>query len=143
MRRALLLPLGLAALAAAILAPTAVASRPASKSEVKAITRAVQTTPVAGIDKVPTDHYSVDGIKVTTLPSRQTGAWAIAQLKPTAKFKNTLQGGTGILIRPAGTRDWTVVDFGTSEVGCGFAPNQVLQDLYGMKGDVCPTGSGL
>jgi hypothetical protein len=133
----------LAAVVAAVLAPAALASRPASKSEVKAITKAVQTTPVAGIDKVPTDHYTVGGIKVTTLPSRRTGAWSIAQLKPAAQFKNTLQGGTAILIRPAGTRGWTVVDFGTSEVGCGFAPNQVLQDLYGMKGDVCPTGSGL
>lgn len=35
------------------------------------------------------------------------------------------------------------VDVGTSEVGCGITPNAVLQDLYGMSGDVCPPGSGV
>jgi hypothetical protein len=138
-----LLTLTLAVLAAAVIVPVALASRPASKREAKSITKAVQTTPVAGVNRIPTSHYTVGGIKITTLPSRQLGAWAIAQLQPTSKFKNTLQSGTGILVRPPRTNNWTVVDFGTSEVGCGIAPNTVLKDLYGQSGDVCPPGSGV
>jgi hypothetical protein len=44
-----------------------------------------------------------------------------------------------ILVKSGGTSIWT----GTSEVGCGITPNAVLQDLYGMSGDVCPSGSGV
>ena len=48
-----------------------------------------------------------------------------------------------ILVKSGGTSIWTVVDVGTSEVGCGITPNAVLQDLYGMTGDGCPPGSGV
>ena len=48
-----------------------------------------------------------------------------------------------ILVKSGGASSWTAVDVGTPEVGCAIAPNAVLQDLYGMSGDVCPPGSGV
>jgi hypothetical protein len=143
MPRQLPLVAAVAALALAVAVPAALASRSATRSETRAITRAVQTTPVADVDRIPTNRYRVGGIKVTTLPSRRLGAWAIADLIPVGRFKNTMQGGIGILVKPAGTNDWTVVDFGTAEVGCGIAPDAVLKDLYNAKGDVCPPGQGV
>jgi hypothetical protein len=142
MLRKLAFSLAAAAALVAVLVPVALASRPASRAQTRAITRAVRTTRVANLNRVPASHYRVTGIKVTTLPAPRRGAWAIAQVTPTPPFRNTLQGATVILVRSAGTNAWTAVDVGTSEVGCGIAPNQVLQDLYGQSGDVCPPGSG-
>ena len=133
----------IAVLVLAAVVPVALASRPASRSQSRAITRAVRTTTVASVNKVPAREYRVTGIKITTLPSARNGAWAIAQITPTGRFKNTLQGATVILVRSAGTSIWTAIDVGTSEVGCGATPNAVLQDLYGQSGDVCPPGSGV
>jgi hypothetical protein len=141
MLKRLLLPLTAMALLVAV--PVALASRPATRSETRAITRAVQTTPVGDVDRVPTNQYNVTGIKVTTLPTRRTGAWAIAQMTARPQFRDTFQSATVILVKPAGTQNWTAVDVGTSEVGCGIAPTAVLKDLYGQSGDVCPTGSGV
>ena len=140
-KRLILIPIAVLVLAVAV--PTALASRKASPSEAAAITKAVQSTTVAGVDQIPTAQYRVTGIKVTTLPNRRQGAWAIGQVTPADQFKATLQGATVILVKPAGTRAWTVVDVGTSEVGCGIAPNKVLSDLYGTKGAPCPPGSGV
>jgi hypothetical protein len=137
----LLAPVALLVLAVAV--PTALAARRATSSERAAITKAVQTTPVADVDKLPTAQYRVTGTRITTLPSRREGAWAIAQITPRPQFRNTLQGATVVLVRPAGTRTWTAVDVGTSEVGCGIAPTKVLQDLYHTKGDVCPGNAGV
>jgi hypothetical protein len=133
----------LAALILAAVVPVALASRPASGSQSRAITRAVRTTTVANLNQVPAREYRVTGIKITTLPAPRNGAWAIAQVTPTGRFRDTLQGATVILVKSGGTSIWTAVDVGTSEVGCGITPNAVLQDLYGMSGDVCPPGSGV
>lgn len=143
MNRKSLILIPVALLVVAVAVPAALASRAPNRSEAATITRAVQNTPVADVDDIPTAQYRVTGIKVTTLPSRRFGAWSIAQITPTRRFRDTLQGATTILVRPAGTRDWTVVDVGTSEVGCGIAPDKVLRDLYGTRGDVCPPGEGV
>jgi hypothetical protein len=143
MLRQLPLAAAVAALALALAVPVALASRSATRSETRAITRAVETSPVADVDRIPTNRYRVGGIKVTTLPSRRLGAWAIASIIPVGRFKNTMQGADVILVKPAGTNDWTAVDVGTAEVGCGIAPDAVLKDLYHSSGDVCPPGQGV
>ena len=50
-----------AALAALVAAAPAGASRNATKRERAALTRAVHTTAVGGINKIPRSHYKVSG----------------------------------------------------------------------------------
>lgn len=119
----------------------AVASTHATSSQANAVARAVRSSHVDDIDKVPTKRYTVSKVRISTVSK----AWAIASLVPTKAYRNSFQPATIVAVKPAGTREWTVVDLGTAEVGCGIAPNRVLTDLLGLKGTEvpCPTGTGI
>jgi hypothetical protein len=122
-------------------AGTALASKSASRSQATAVTRAVQSSPVGGINKVPTKRYTVARVRLSTVSS----AWAMASLLPTKAFRNKFQSAIVVAVRPAGTSRWVVVDLGSSEVGCGIAPNAVLADLLNLKSgeSPCPPGEGI
>jgi hypothetical protein len=96
---------------------------------------------VDDIDKVPAKRYSVTNVRISTVSK----AWAMASLVPTKGYRNTFQPASVVAVKPAGTREWVVVDLGTAQVGCGIAPNRVLTDLLGLKGTEvpCPTGAGI
>jgi hypothetical protein len=119
----------------------ALASTHATSSQASAVAKAVRTSPVDDIDKVPTKRYSVTNVRISTVSK----AWAMASLVPREAYRNTFQTATVVAVKPAGTREWVVVDLGTAEVGCGIAPNRVLSDLLGLKGTEvpCPTGAGI
>jgi hypothetical protein len=136
MTRSILL-VALAALVALVAAAPATASRKATKRERAALTRAVQTSAVGGIRQVPRSHYRVSGQKVSTV-SRN---WAAANMIARPKFVGTFQNAQVMAIRLGGTGRWVVVDVGTSDVGCGFAPTSVLADLFDTK-TPCPSGEG-
>jgi hypothetical protein len=128
-------------LAVLSLAATAFAARNATRSQASAIARAVRSSPVAGIDKVPARHYRVVNVRISTVSS----AWAMASLTPTKAARDNFQPAIVLAIEPAGTRSWTVVDLGSAEVGCGIAPNAVLADLLALKSgeSPCPPGEGV
>jgi hypothetical protein len=129
---------GIAALGIALVAAVpASARRTASSSQVSALTRAVHGSPVAGLNRIPKSHYRVTNLRVSTVSK----SWASASVTPTARYRTSLQGISVVAVQPAGTRTWVVVDAGSAEVGCGFAPTQVLADLYGGKAStVCAAG---
>ena len=134
-----------AALSAAIfllvLSSSALASTNATASQAKALTRAVHTTSVAGINRIPTNRYQVSRIKISTVSK----SWASASVVPTKRYQATLQGIEILAVKLAGTGTWVVVDAGTAEVGCGIAPESVLADLLGLKSgeQPCPPGEGI
>lgn len=119
--------LGSLVAAAAVCAPSAEAAKSASAAQLSAITKAMQTSPVAGLKTVPRSHYKVTGAKVSTVNPN----WATASLTPTKASQKTLQGGYAILALLAGTKSWVVLDFGSAEVGCGYVAANVLNDLIG------------
>lgn len=121
--------------------PSALASKSATRSQVNALTQAVRSSPVGGIDKVPTKRYTVTKVKISTV----SRAWAMASLAPTKAYRKIFQPAIVVAVQPAGTSKWVVVDLGSSEVGCGIAPNAVLADLLGLKkGETpCPPGEGI
>jgi len=96
---------------------------------------------VGGIDRVPAKRYRVTKVKISTV----SRAWAIASLVPAKGYRRSFQPATAILVNPAGTRSWVLVDLGSAEVGCGIAPDAVLADLLGLKaGETpCPPGEGI
>jgi hypothetical protein len=124
-----------------VLAGTALASTHATSSQAGAVASAVRSSHVDDIDKVPTKRYTVTNVRISTVSK----AWAMASLVPTKAYRNSFQSATVVAVKPAGTREWVVVDLGTAEVGCGIAPNRVLADLLGLKGTEvpCPTGTGI
>ena len=130
----------LAALAAAV-AVAGVAAVPASASKAPtpaqkaAITKAVKTTTVGGVNKTPKAWYVVDRIRIST----KSANWALAWQTSTKAGENKFQPAYFILVNPAGTKGWTVVEVGTALVGCGIAPNAVVKDLVGG----CPPGEGV
>jgi hypothetical protein len=130
----------LAALAAAVLV-AGVAAVPASAAKAPtaaqkaAITRAVKTTPVGGVNQTPKAWYRVDRIKISSVSKN----WAIAWQTATKAGRGKFQPAYFILVNPAGTKGWMVVDVGTALVGCGIAPNAVVKDLIGA----CPPGEGV
>jgi hypothetical protein len=130
--------LSIAAVAALCLvfAATAPAAKKASSSQVKAITKAIQTTSVGDFSKIDTDQYVVKNVKIST----KSKNWATADTVPAKGFENKFQSGYAILINPAGTKGWTVVDLGSALVGCGIAPDSVIKDL---TGNACPKGEGV
>jgi hypothetical protein len=131
---------GLALVLALTIAIPAGASRPASSQQKRALTKAVQRTPVAGLNKIPTSDYRVTRQRISTV-SRN---WAIAYTVPASGHEATFQPGYVIAVEPAGTKGWVVVDAGSSEVGCGIAPDKVIADLIGVKPSrACPGGSGI
>ena len=130
----------LAALAATALivgvaAVPASASKAPTAAQKAAITKAVKTTPVGGVNKTPKAWYVVDRIRISTVSKN----WALAWQTATKAGENKFQPAYFILVNPAGTKGWTVVDVGTALVGCGIAPNAVVKDLIGA----CPPGEGV
>jgi hypothetical protein len=120
---------------------TALASRNATPAQVKALTRAIHVTPVAGINKIPTNRYRITRARISTVST----SWASAWVEPTKRFQATLQGIEVVAVKPGGTSTWVVVDAGTAEVGCGIAPDPVLADLLGLKAgeQPCAPGEGI
>jgi hypothetical protein len=129
---------GLVITAATVCAAPAGASRAANAKDRRALSSAVHTSPVGGIDKLPRSHYRVTGQRVSTVSK----SWAIAQVVATRPFRGSFQNATVLAIKPAGTSEWVVVDVGTADVGCGIAPNKVLADLFKTK-QPCPSGEGI
>jgi hypothetical protein len=127
------------AVALAAFAVPAGAAKKASKSQAAAIAKAVENTPVGGANQLNKAWYTVTGAKISTVSK----SWAYATETPTKAGKGKFQPAFFVLVQPAGTKSWVVVDIGTSMVGCGIAPNSVLSDLFGIKGDPCPDGSGV
>ena len=119
----------------------AIASTHATSSQASAVAKAVRSSPVDDINKVPTNRYTIGNIRISTVSK----SWAMASLTATSAYRNRFQAATAVAVRPAGTREWVVVDVGTAEVGCGIAPNRVLSDLLGLKGaeTPCPSGTGI
>jgi hypothetical protein len=120
---------------------SALASKSATPSQTRALTRAIRTTAVAGIDKIPTNRYRVSRVRISTVSK----AWATASLLPTKLSKDTFQSSYVVAVNLAGTSSWAVVDVGSAEVGCGVAPDSVLADLLGLKAgeQPCPPGEGI
>jgi hypothetical protein len=116
-------------LVALVATAPASAARRANAQQRTALAAAIKSSPVADIDRVPTRKYRVTGATVSTVSS----SWALANITPTRAARGTLQGGVAVAVRLAGTRQWVVVDFGSSEVGCSIAPDAVLADLYGVR----------
>lgn len=116
-------------LVALVATAPASAARRANAQQRTALAKAVKSSPVAGINRVPQAKYRVTGQKVSTVSS----SWATANVTPTRAAEGTLQGGTAIAVRLAGTKQWVVVDFGTSGVGCNIAPDAVVADLFGIR----------
>jgi len=123
------------ALIAGVAAVPASASKAPTAAQKAAITKAVKTTPVGGVNKTPKAWYVVDRIRISTVSKN----WALAWQTATKAGENKFQPAYFILVNPAGTKGWTVVDVGTALVGCGIAPNAVVKDLIGA----CPPGEGV
>jgi hypothetical protein len=119
----------------------ALASKNATPAQVRALTRAIHATPVAGLNRIPASRYRVSRAKISTV----SASWASASVEPTKRFQATLQGIEVVAVKPGGTSTWVVVDAGTAEVGCGIAPDPVLADLLGLKTgeQPCPPGEGI
>jgi hypothetical protein len=122
-------------------ADAAHAATHATSSQASAVAKAVRNTPVDEIDKVPTNRYTVTNVRISTVSK----SWAMASLTATKNYRGKFQNSIAVAVRPAGTREWVVLDIGTAEVGCGIAPNRVLSDLLGLKGaeTPCPSGAGI
>lgn len=95
----------------------------------------MRTTPVGDVNQTPKRWYTVDRIKI----SSASKSWAVAWQRATKAGENTFQPAYLMLVNPAGTKGWTVVDVGTSMVGCGIAPDAVVKDLAGA----CPPDEGV
>jgi hypothetical protein len=128
----------LVAAAAMVFAPPAGASRAATAKQRRALTNAVHASHVAGINRVPRSHYRIRGQRVSTVSQN----WATARLDAAAGFRDSFQNAVVVAVRPAGTAQWVVVDLGSSDVGCGIAPNKVLSDLFKTR-QPCPPGQGI
>jgi hypothetical protein len=111
------------------LVASAGARRAPSRQSRTALIAAVHTSSVGGLNKIPSSHYRVTDAQISSVSS----SWASAQLTPTAAYRSTFQSVTIVAVQPAGTSRWVVVDLGSAQVGCGIAPDKVLQDLYRAK----------
>jgi hypothetical protein len=122
-------------------AGAALASTRATNAQASAVASAVRSSPVGGMNKVPTKRYKVTNVRISSVSK----AWAMASLEPTKGYQTTFQAATVLAVQPAGTHTWVVVDLGSAEVGCGIAPNPVLADLLGLKRNQapCPPGKGI
>jgi len=98
-----------------------------------ALPPAVQASPVAGINEIPTSSYTVDVQALTG-----DGQYAKFALVPTPAAASTLQGGYGVAHCVAGV--WTVVDFGSSDVGCPGGTGEVPGDVRAALGLECTGG---
>ena len=130
-----------AVLAVLAFSGSALASKSATPAQLKALTRAIHATPVAGINTIPANRYQVSRARISTV----SASWASAWVEPTKRFRATLQGIEVVAVKLAGKSTWVVVDAGTAEVGCGIAPDPVLADLLGLKvgEQPCAPGEGI
>ena len=110
----------------------------ATASQKTAITTAIQTTSVAGLNQVPQANYTV-GKTVLYAGSKY---WARASIVPTSAAKATFQGSIAVLARSGGTNTWTVLDIGTSGVGCRVAPKGVVEAFGQYNNPGCGIGAG-
>lgn len=125
------------ALALGIAATPALAAPKANKataSQLAAMAKAVHTSPVAGMNQVPTTSYAVRN----GLVYAGSSYWGKVSIASTS---STFQGATAVLVRPAGGSGWTVVDVGTSDVGCSVAPTGVAA-AFKLGGPNCGIGNG-
>jgi hypothetical protein len=120
---------------AVLWASPAGASRAATANQRQALTNAVHSSVVGGINKVPTNEYTVTGVRISSVSK----SWASARLVATPAFKSKFQNGFVVAVKLAGTSRWVVVDLGSAQVGCGIAPNKVLADLFNTRRP-CPVG---
>jgi hypothetical protein len=127
--------LGAVALAIGTVAAPASAATNATAAQTAAITKAIQTTPVADVNQTPKAWYTVGKVKISSVSKSWAVGWQLATKAGSDKF----QPAYFILVNPAGTKGWTVVDAGTALVGCGIAPNSVIKDLVGG----CPPSEGV
>ena len=125
--------LAAAAFAAAVLAAPAAADKAASPAQKRQLAKAMRASVVGG--GIPASWYTVDRERVSTVSSN----WATAWQRSTKAGDGKFQPAYAILVQPAGTKRWVVVDLGTALVGCGIAPNAVVKDLVGA----CPPGEGV
>ncbi len=128
---------GTAALGA--LTSPALAAHAPSAAQARAIDRAVHSTPVGGVARIPPSQYTVAHARVSSVDP----AWAYAQLRPTRAYRSSLQGADVFLVRPAGTPNWVVVDIGTGQVGCRTVPDEAIADLLGHDADCDPDPTAL
>jgi hypothetical protein len=131
----------IAASALLVFSSSALASKNATPAQLKALTRAIHATPVAGINTIPASRYSVSRARISTV----SPSWASAWLLPTKRYRATLQSIEVVAVKLAGKSTWVVVDAGTAEVGCGVAPDSVLADLLGLRTgeQPCAPGEGI
>lgn len=125
------------AVALGIAATPALAAPKANKataSQLAAMTLAVQSSPVAGMNQVPTANYAVR----SGLIYAGSSYWGKVSL--TSK-SSTFQSATAVLVRPDGGSAWTVVDVGSADVGCGVAPTGVAA-AFKLGGANCGIGNG-
>ncbi|MFM9019511.1 MAG: hypothetical protein ACKORG_08760 [Actinomycetota bacterium] len=106
----------------------------ASAAQLAAMAKAVQSSPVAGMNQVPTSSYAVRNGMVYAGSSY----WGKVSI---ASKSDTFQGATAVLVRPAGGSAWTVVDVGTSDTGCWVAPVGVAA-AFKLGGATCGIGDG-
>jgi hypothetical protein len=109
-----------------IVVASAGARRAPSNQARTALIAAVHRSSVGGLNKIPRSHYRVTDIQISSV----SHSWASAQLVAAAAYRSSFQNVMIVAVQPAGTSRWVVVDLGSAQVGCGIAPNKVLQDLY-------------
>ncbi|WP_232235175.1 MULTISPECIES: hypothetical protein [unclassified Frankia] len=100
---------------------------PPSAGDADAIAEAVRTSSFTA--NVPPQNYEVTG---TTLAASDP-SWALTELRPTVADLDRAEG----VLHHTGS-GWELVQLGTYEVGCGVAPEAVLDDL-GLQ---CPPRDG-
>jgi len=125
------------AVALGIAATPALAAPKANKAtsaQLAAMAKAVQSSPVAGMNTVPTSSYAV----TNGLVYAGSSYWGKVSI---ASRSSSFQGATAVLVRPAGGSGWTVVDVGTSDVGCRVAPTGVAA-AFKLGGANCGVGNG-
>ncbi len=90
-----------AALSLLVAAAPAAASRRPTEGQAAAITRAVQTSPVGGMNRVPRNRYVVSHRRISTVEK----SWAYARIQPRKRFQSTFQSAYVMLVNPAGIAD--------------------------------------
>jgi len=128
--------LGAAALATAVAATPAIASKAPTKQEAAAITKAFKASPLVVHNK---SWFTVDRIRISSRSSQ----WALAWQTATPAGEGKFQPAYAIFVRPDAPElknRWMLVSLGTALVGCGTAPNAVIKDLVGGG---CPPGEGV
>lgn len=106
------------------------APKPAERTGITAATR----TAIPAADR---GKFQVTGIRV----SSRSSYWAKAVISPRPAYRTQFDAAYVILVRSAASGKWTLLDLGTSQVGCAIAPISVLNDLG--VGAECGSGDRL